>query len=86
MGLAIVGGVFTLVLTGYVVVDGLTGAVGAVRMLSHLPALAGVVAVPGGAFHHDRDAARSLLRFAFCKRDDVLHQALDRLATADLSA
>ncbi|GCA97841.1 zf-HC2 domain-containing protein [Mycolicibacterium sp. NCC-Tsukiji] len=43
MGLAIVGGVFTLVLTGYVVVDGLTGAVGAVRMLSHLPALAGVV-------------------------------------------
>lgn len=43
LGLAVVGVVFTVVLTGYVIVDGLTGAVGAVRMLSHLPALAGVV-------------------------------------------
>ena len=67
MGLAIVGGVFTLVLTGYVVVDGLTGAVGAVRMLSHLPALAGVVLTvlvwrrhPLEPPRPDRDAAPTL--------------------------
>lgn len=67
MGLAIVGGVFTLVLTGYVVVDGLTGAVGAVRMLSHLPALAGVVLTVLVWRRHtlepprpDRDAAPTL--------------------------
>ncbi|KAB7760121.1 MULTISPECIES: zf-HC2 domain-containing protein [Mycobacteriaceae] len=67
MGLAIVGGVFTLVLTGYVVVDGLTGAVGAVRMLSHLPALAGVVLTvlvwrrhAGEPPRPDRDAAPTL--------------------------
>ena len=67
MGLAIVGGVFTLVLTGYVVVDGLTGAGGAVRMLSHLPALAGVVLTVLVWRRHtlepprpDRDAAPTL--------------------------
>lgn len=67
MGLAIVGGVFTLVLTGYVVVDGLTGAVSAVRMLSHLPALAGVVLTVLVWRRHavepprpDRDAAPTL--------------------------
>ncbi|MUL45488.1 hypothetical protein FZI85_24095 [Mycobacterium sp. CBMA293] len=43
LGVAVVGAVFTAVLSGYVVADGLAGAVGAVRMLSHLPALAGVV-------------------------------------------
>lgn len=43
MGLAAVGLVFTVVLTGYVVADGLTGAVGAIRILSHLPALIGTV-------------------------------------------
>lgn len=67
LGLAVVGGVFTLVLTGYVVVDGLTGAVGAVRMLSHLPALAGVVLTVLVWRRHtlepprpDRDAAPTL--------------------------
>lgn len=67
MGLAIVGGVFTLVLAGYVVVDGLTGAVGTVRMLSHLPALAGVVLTVLVWRRHtsepprpDRDAAPTL--------------------------
>lgn len=67
LGLAVVGGVFTLVLAGYVVVDGLTGAVGAVRMLSHLPALAGVVLTVlvwrqhvGVPPRPDRDAAPTL--------------------------
>ena len=45
-----------------------------------LPRLAGVVAVPVGAFHDDADAGRSLVRFAFCKKDEVLHEAAARLA------
>jgi N-succinyldiaminopimelate aminotransferase len=46
-----------------------------------LPELAGVVAVPVQVFHDDPDAARSLVRFAFCKRPDVLADAVARLAT-----
>jgi N-succinyldiaminopimelate aminotransferase len=45
-----------------------------------LPELAGVAAVPVSVFHDDRVAARSLVRFAFCKRDDVLTEAVERLA------
>lgn len=49
-----------------------------------LPQLAGVVAVPISAFCGPLLAARtrSLVRFAFCKRPDVLAQAVDRLAAA----
>jgi N-succinyldiaminopimelate aminotransferase len=46
-----------------------------------LPTLAGVVAVPVTAFvrpeHRDRYA--SLVRFAFCKRVEVLEDAVGRL-------
>ncbi|BBY60081.1 zf-HC2 domain-containing protein [Mycolicibacterium sarraceniae] len=42
-GLAGVLSVFTAILTGYVVSDALTGAVGLDRILSHLPVLAGTV-------------------------------------------
>ena len=47
-----------------------------------LPERAGVVGVPVSAFvHPDRhDAYRSLVRFAFCKRLDVLEEASARLA------
>ena len=47
-----------------------------------LPELAGVVGVPVSAFvHPDRqDAYRSLVRFAFCKRHDVLEEASARLS------
>jgi N-succinyldiaminopimelate aminotransferase len=45
-----------------------------------LPELAGVAAVPVSVFHDDPQAARSLVRFAFCKRDDVLADAVERLA------
>lgn len=45
-----------------------------------LPELVGVAAVPVAVFHDDPDAARSLVRFAFCKRDDVLQEAVERLA------
>ena len=47
-----------------------------------LPELAGVVAVPLSAFcldRHDPDYA-SLVRFAFCKRVEVLERAVDGLA------
>ena len=40
----------------------------------------GVVGVPVSVFHDDVDAARTLVRFAFCKRDEVLHEASRRLA------
>ena len=47
-----------------------------------LPELAGVVAVPISAFVSDanKDDYRSLVRFAFCKRVDVLEQASVQLA------
>ncbi len=46
-----------------------------------LPQLARVVGVPVSVFCDDRDAARSLVRFAFCKRDAVLVEASRRLAS-----
>jgi len=44
-----------------------------------LPERCGVVAVPMQVFYDHPDAGRRLVRFAFCKRDDVLDQAVDRL-------
>ena len=45
-----------------------------------MPALCGVVGVPVSAFCDDKDAVRTLVRFAFCKRDEVLDEAVTRLA------
>jgi N-succinyldiaminopimelate aminotransferase len=47
-----------------------------------LPARAGVVAVPMGVFYDAAHAhlGRHLVRFAFCKRDEVLGEAVERLA------
>ncbi len=56
------------------------GAVDALAFCHELPARAGVVGVPVSVFHDDVDAARTLVRFAFCKRDDVLDEACRRLA------
>ncbi|WP_405015456.1 pyridoxal phosphate-dependent aminotransferase [Kitasatospora sp. NBC_01539] len=44
-----------------------------------LPARCGVVAIPNVVFYDDTEAGRSLVRFAFCKRDDVLAEAAARL-------
>ena len=44
-----------------------------------LPARAGVACVPVSVFHDDAEAGRSLVRFAFCKRDEVLLEAVERL-------
>jgi N-succinyldiaminopimelate aminotransferase len=56
------------------------GATDAFAFCHELPARAGVVGVPVSVFHDDVDAARTLVRFAFCKRDDVLDEACRRLA------
>jgi N-succinyldiaminopimelate aminotransferase len=44
-----------------------------------LPERAGVVAIPNAVFYDDREAGAPFVRFAFCKRDDVLHEATSRL-------
>ncbi|MEU1401809.1 pyridoxal phosphate-dependent aminotransferase [Streptomyces sp. NPDC005728] len=44
-----------------------------------LPERCGVVAIPNSVFYDDADAGRSQVRFAFCKKDDVLHEAAGRL-------
>jgi L-glutamine---4-(methylsulfanyl)-2-oxobutanoate aminotransferase len=40
---------------------------------------AGVAAVPPGPFYHDPRAGHGLLRFAFCKGEEALDEAIDRL-------
>jgi N-succinyldiaminopimelate aminotransferase len=50
-----------------------------------LPARAGVVAIPTAVFYDHRDVGRSLVRFAFCKRQSVIAQAAARLAGARAS-
>ena len=51
-----------------------------------LPERAGVVAVPTQGFHDDAEAGRQLVRWAFCKEEDVIAEGLRRLAGADLTA
>ena len=60
-------------------VSGLGYADGAAFCLD-LPALAGVVAVPVQAFHDDPGRASSLVRFAACKRPEVIEEAVGRLS------
>ena len=52
----------------------------AIEFCRSLPERAGVVAIPTSVFYDDKDAARSLVRFAFCKRDEVIAEAARRLA------
>ena len=47
----------------------------------NLPERAGVVAIPASLFYDHTEATRTQVRFAFCKRPEVLSQALDRLKT-----
>lgn len=44
-----------------------------------LPELAGVVAIPTQVFYDHPDRGRHFLRFAFCKRDEVIDEAVTRL-------
>jgi N-succinyldiaminopimelate aminotransferase len=45
-----------------------------------LPGQAGVVAIPSSVFYDNEAAGRSQVRFAFCKQDEVLREAITRLA------
>jgi N-succinyldiaminopimelate aminotransferase len=46
-----------------------------------LPHACGVVAIPNEVLHLDKEAGRHLVRFAFCKRLDVIDEAVRRLKT-----
>ena len=49
---------------------------------AELPRRAGVVAIPVAPFCDDRSVGQSWVRWAFCKRPEVLLEALSRLRTA----
>jgi N-succinyldiaminopimelate aminotransferase len=53
----------------------------AVAFCRELPTRAGVVAIPSRVFY-DSDAGDTLVRFAFCKRPEVIDEALTRLRRA----
>jgi N-succinyldiaminopimelate aminotransferase len=50
-----------------------------VEFCRELPHRAGVVAIPSSVFYDNREVGRSQVRFAFCKRREVLAAALVRL-------
>ncbi|MBS2962143.1 pyridoxal phosphate-dependent aminotransferase [Actinocrinis puniceicyclus] len=45
-----------------------------------LPERCGVVAIPNAVFYDDKDAGAAFVRFTFCKKTEVLDEALERLA------
>ena len=83
-GLASAGFAVSLPAAGYFIVADAAplGYDDGAALCRRLPELAGVVGVPVSAFvHADRQPAyRSLVRFAFCKRLEVLEEASARLA------
>jgi N-succinyldiaminopimelate aminotransferase len=50
-----------------------------VEFCRELPGRAGVVAIPLSGFYDDPEAGRSVVRWAFCKRPEVLDAAIARL-------
>ena len=67
--------------TYFVIADAAAlGATDATEFCHWLPGAAGVVGVPVSVFHDDAEAGRTLVRFAFCKGDEVLVEAVRRLA------
>ena len=50
-----------------------------VAFCRELPERAGVAAIPPSSFYVHREAGRHLVRFAFCKTDGVLDEAIKRL-------
>ena len=68
--------------TYFVVADAAPlGVTDAASFCLQLPERVGVVAVPMSAFYDDATPARSLVRFACCKRPEVIAEASRRLAT-----
>jgi N-succinyldiaminopimelate aminotransferase len=56
------------------------GASDGIEFCLNLPDRAGVVAIPSAVFYDDKEAGRTQVRFAFCKRPEILEEALTRLA------
>jgi N-succinyldiaminopimelate aminotransferase len=56
------------------------GGTDGVSFCRELPERCGVVAVPTQVFYDDPEAGRRVIRFAFCKRPEVLREAVSRLA------
>jgi N-succinyldiaminopimelate aminotransferase len=52
-----------------------------VAFCRQLPERCGVVAIPASVLYDDKAAGRSLVRFAFCKRPEVIDDAIARLRT-----
>jgi N-succinyldiaminopimelate aminotransferase len=52
-----------------------------VAFCRELPERAGVVAIPTQVFYDNPESGRTLVRFAFCKRDEVIDEAVARLAS-----
>jgi N-succinyldiaminopimelate aminotransferase len=55
------------------------GETDAVEFCLNLPERAGVVAIPTAIFYDDKAEGRTKVRFAFCKRPEILGEALRRL-------
>ena len=55
------------------------GGFDGVEFCRSLPGRCGVVAVPTQVFYDNQEAGRHLIRFAFCKREDVIDEAATRL-------
>jgi len=55
------------------------GAVDDVEFARHLVRNVGVATVPGSSFFQDKELGRGYVRFCFCKRDETLDAAADRL-------
>jgi N-succinyldiaminopimelate aminotransferase len=73
--------VFPTAGTYFVVTDAAPlGVTNGAEFCWRLPELVGVAAVPVSVFCVDPDLGRTLVRFAFCKRDEVLNEAVSRLA------
>lgn len=81
-GLAAAGfTVFPSAGTYFVVTDAAPlGVTDGAQFCWRLPELVGVAAVPVSVFCHDKTLGATLVRFAFCKRDEVLAEAATRLA------
>jgi N-succinyldiaminopimelate aminotransferase len=56
----------------------------AVQFCTELPERCGIVAIPTSVFYDDKGAARTLVRFAFCKRLEVIEEAARRLAGSEI--
>jgi N-succinyldiaminopimelate aminotransferase len=67
--------------TYFVIADTATlGVRDALEFCRQMPSLCGVVGVPVSVFCDDQNVSRTLVRFAFCKRDEALTEAVGRLA------